>query len=159
MPTYIVNTKVRRTWRERLLSWPWKPWQASKIVSEKVTGPYPWDAKPGELAHILRPLSRDVLKPGQIVEREPKYQSARATFVQSLRDNPRPAPRMTASTPSDDLATSMLSHHVHHSAMMQPATTWPDPPASTECASTNTTTDTGCCDSSSTDSGSSCGGE
>lgn len=27
---------VRRTWRERLLSWPWRPWIASKVVPHHI---------------------------------------------------------------------------------------------------------------------------
>lgn len=30
---------VRRTWRERLLSWPWKPWASQRL--EAVLGPDP----------------------------------------------------------------------------------------------------------------------
>lgn len=28
---FTVGT-VRRTWRERLFSWPWRPWQATKVA-------------------------------------------------------------------------------------------------------------------------------
>jgi len=27
---------VKRTWKERLLSWPWKPWEALKIIENIV---------------------------------------------------------------------------------------------------------------------------
>jgi hypothetical protein len=30
MVTY-ENKIIRRSWKERLLSWPWKPWKAEKL--------------------------------------------------------------------------------------------------------------------------------
>jgi hypothetical protein len=173
MPTYIVQTKVRRTWRERLLSRPWKPWQATKIVAEQIDGPYPWDLTADDLVKMRRNVSREAFsmifdswkraaykKPtperaAKILDlRQQKQDAGRSAMVSAIRE--KQPPRWAPCKPSsDDLASRMLAHHVHHSAMMQATTTWPDPPASTECAPT---TDTACCDtSSSTDSGSSCG--
>ena len=33
MLTQIISTIVQRTWRERLLTRPWRPWKATKVVS------------------------------------------------------------------------------------------------------------------------------
>lgn len=30
---------VQRTWRERLWSWPWRPWQPTKLVTVQVPSP------------------------------------------------------------------------------------------------------------------------
>lgn len=29
----MVTREERRTWMERLLSWPWRPWRATKMVA------------------------------------------------------------------------------------------------------------------------------
>jgi hypothetical protein len=34
--TVTEQRLARRSWRERLLSWPWRPWQATKHVSVEV---------------------------------------------------------------------------------------------------------------------------
>lgn len=34
--TETVQRTVRRTWKERLLTLPWRPWQAVKVVVETV---------------------------------------------------------------------------------------------------------------------------
>ena len=28
-----IHTEIPRTWKERLFSWPWRPWQATRIVT------------------------------------------------------------------------------------------------------------------------------
>jgi len=27
---------VKRTWRERLFSWPWRPWQTTKMITKQI---------------------------------------------------------------------------------------------------------------------------
>lgn len=34
--TVIEQRPARRSWCERLLSWPWRPWQATKQISVEV---------------------------------------------------------------------------------------------------------------------------
>jgi hypothetical protein len=34
--TAIEQRQMRRSWRERLLSWPWRPWVATKEISVEV---------------------------------------------------------------------------------------------------------------------------
>ena len=37
--TIPVESEVRRTWLERLFTWPWRPWIETKVVSEQVPDP------------------------------------------------------------------------------------------------------------------------
>lgn len=32
----IVRERIRRTWRQRLLSWPWRPWVAYTVKLHRV---------------------------------------------------------------------------------------------------------------------------
>jgi hypothetical protein len=38
--TLTVVERVPRPWRERLLTWPWRPWQAVRLVSHTVPDPH-----------------------------------------------------------------------------------------------------------------------
>lgn len=38
---------VRRTWRERLLSWPWRPWVSEELRSSPMPGWIEVEAYPG----------------------------------------------------------------------------------------------------------------
>jgi hypothetical protein len=38
--TVTEQRPARRSWRERLLSWPWRPWVAAKEISVKVPDPH-----------------------------------------------------------------------------------------------------------------------
>jgi hypothetical protein len=34
--TKTIELELRRTWRERLFSWPWRPWAATRLVTKVV---------------------------------------------------------------------------------------------------------------------------
>ena len=38
--TVAVHERVPRPWRERLLTWPWRPWQATRPVTVTVPDPH-----------------------------------------------------------------------------------------------------------------------
>lgn len=37
--TVSIEVIERKSWKERLWSWPWKPWQKTKIVQYQVPNP------------------------------------------------------------------------------------------------------------------------
>lgn len=37
--TIPAERTVIRSWKERLFSWPWRPWQATKVIVEQVPSP------------------------------------------------------------------------------------------------------------------------
>lgn len=44
----------QRSWRERLLSWPWRPWQATEVIIEQVPDPNVYWVK-GRAAIVCHP--------------------------------------------------------------------------------------------------------
>ena len=50
----IAIIEERRSWRERLLSWPWRPWVAWKPSG--ISGPVTWN---GEAFVIVSPPAGD----------------------------------------------------------------------------------------------------
>jgi hypothetical protein len=39
MKTYTLIITVRRSWKKRLFSWPWRPWVATREIHEKIELP------------------------------------------------------------------------------------------------------------------------
>lgn len=74
----VATTKVRRTWKERLFSWPWRPWVAYKEVPTSSVyllkgTPTAWggDAllmRPEDIAAVIR----NVALPGETYRPDPK---------------------------------------------------------------------------------------
>ena len=57
-PYAIEHKEVKRTWRERLFSWPWCPWVKTKIVEQPAI--YILDSR------LTKPLSINVPEPYNI---------------------------------------------------------------------------------------------
>ena len=53
----VVSTVVRRSWRERLFSRPWRPWRATKVVSH--TEPCMFDTP---LSIVMHPVLWNQIK-------------------------------------------------------------------------------------------------
>jgi hypothetical protein len=54
---------VGRSWRERLWSWPWRPWQATKVIT------------------VLVPSDQILRTPGALIMHPMMAERLRATFV------------------------------------------------------------------------------
>jgi hypothetical protein len=85
--TYRMRT--RRTWRERLFSWPWRPWQAWRVT----------------VLHVVTPMA-DATKPEH---------SDRRFWAVPTRPMPAPAPGgvYAPSTASDDFADTVFAPREH----------------------------------------------
>jgi hypothetical protein len=53
--TVTVTERVPRAWRERLLTWPWHPWQAVRLVSHTVPDPHLY--RFGDACILAHPLT------------------------------------------------------------------------------------------------------
>jgi len=67
--TITVEEHVPRPWRERLLTWPWRPWQTTRLVSRTVPDPHLYRfgsacvlAHPATLARFRNVWYRETLR-------------------------------------------------------------------------------------------------
>jgi hypothetical protein len=66
---YGPPTLVRRTWRERLFSRPWRPWKATKVVRQKV--PYSGGLKLDDHTIVMHPATYAKLRNLDALDKSP----------------------------------------------------------------------------------------
>lgn len=60
--TISTTVEVERTWRERLFSWPWRPWRSTRTVTIYKPDPLIYETERGLVMHpaILEELRKRV---------------------------------------------------------------------------------------------------